>query len=330
MKLPGDEVAKPESVMNYSARRMYAVLCGAALTLGIVVSTPASSADLPAKNFTRIAWLSSCDGHESVTYFYLDLLPGGVLRYEGVTDVKTLGSKEEQLDSKAARQLRSAVGDFLAGKVRTGKDDGGASFCVRVQAYKLGRVADSQSELIRANQPPSVLQKIDELASQKKWACPARLSSTKSGSRSARYCDERAAFVMTVAGKNACDLTRHVEVYLEGEIYIATYGPQLRQLLDHSYYHIGSESVTDLVETINAFEASPRGRIEQWPESAQQLYVRDRSADIEDIKARLTKLADVEWTHFEGADHCDESMGRPHSEISLRSDLDRAAISKDR
>lgn len=304
--------------MKYAVGRLNAFLCGAVLTAGIAASTPASSEDLPAKNFTRIAWLSSCDSHEAVTYFYLDLLSEGLLRYQGVTDVKTPGSKEEQLDGKAARQLRSAVRDFLAGKVRAGKDDGGATFCIRVEAYKAGRVADSQSELIYANQPPEVLQKINQSAAPGKWACPARLSSTKSGSKSARYCGQP-AFMMAVVGQSACDVIRHVEVYLDGSVYIATRSPPRGRLTDHSYYELDPATVERLVDTINTYEAVGSRPFE---DSEKIIYRRSRPEDVEDLKRRLAELTGVKWTSLEGAASCEPSGAT--AEVSLRRDLDRS------
>ena len=286
--------------------------------LSLVLALPASSGDLPTKNFTRIAWLSNCDRQESVTYFYLDLLPEGLLRYEGVTDVKTLGSKEQQLDSKAARQVRAALRDILAGRVRAGRDDGGATFCVRVEVYKSGTVADSQSELIYPNQLPEALQKINQSAASRKWACPARLSSTKSGLKSTRYCDQP-AFMMAVVGRSSCDLIREVEVYLDGSVYIATRSPPRGRLTDHSYYELDPAAVERLVDTINTYEAVGSRPFE---DSEKLIYRRSRPEDVEDLKRRLSELTGVKWTSLEGAASCEPSGAT--AEVSLRRDLDRS------
>ncbi len=291
------------------------------LILGIVSATAAFSADLPARDFTRVAWLSTCEPDESVTYFFLDLLAEGLLRYEGVIDVKTLGPKEEQLQDQAEKQLRSALRDFLAGKARVDKQAPGPEFCVQVRVYKADRVVDARSATIYANQLPAVLQKINESASLPKWACPARLSSTGSGSSSARYCGWP-AFTFTVVGRSVCDLSRHVEVYLDGSVYIASYISRGDRLVDHSYYEIDRSVVADLVEMINTFETVFQPALE----GGRPTFRRMRPEDIDVLKRRLSDVIEVSWTPPEVA-ACDEPSTATE-EVSLRRDLDRKRLPK--
>lgn len=289
---------------------------------GAAHSQALTDASVPASDFMRVTWSSECESDSAKVFFFIDLTSQGELRYQGLADTKILGSKAEQIKSGSARRLRAAIRTFLKRSAAEKTDDvQDAAFCLEVQAYEAGRLVDSGFERVSAAQPTALLRSIDQLASPKRWACPARLSIVR-GMRSSRYCSERPAFTMTVAGKSACDLTRHVEVHVGGTVYVATYGPRLKDLRAHDYYEVGPKAVAALVDTINTFP-SYKVEIEQ-PGPTSPAYFRARAENIETIKARLTELAGISWALLDEAEPCVVRQG-PISEIALRRDLDRAA-----
>lgn len=309
------------SVMN-SVVWLCALLGLSAVMPGAARSQALTDVSVPASDFMRVTWSSECQSDSAKVFFLIDLTSAGELRYHGLADTKILGSRTEQIKSRSARRLRTAIRTFLKRSVAEKSDDvQDSAFCLEVHAYEAGRLVDSGFELVSAAQPTALLRSIDQLASPKRWACPARLSIVR-GMRSSRYCDERPAFSMTVAGKSACDLTRHVEVHVGGTVYVATYGPRQKELRAHDYYDVGPKAVAAMVDTINTF---PSYKIEiEQPGPSRPSYIRARAEDIERIKARLTELAGISWALLEGAEPCVVRQG-PISEIFLRRDLDRAA-----
>lgn len=116
-----------------------------------------------------------------------------------------------------------------------------------------------------------------------------------------------------------CDLSRHVEVYMDGSVYIATRVPPAYRLIEHDFYQINSAAVAKLIDTINTFEVISMPAFEDDP---TLIYRRKRPEDIEELKNLLSELIGVKWTSLEGAASCEPSGAI--SEVSLRSDLDRA------
>lgn len=101
-------------------------------------------------------------------------------------------------------------------------------------------------------------------------------------------------------------------------MYVATYGAQLAELRDHSYYELQRSAVTELIETIKTFE--PYAEQIETSQGLITHYYRARPADVQNIVARLSELASVDWTQPPLYEPCQGV--RPESKISLRRDLD--------
>lgn len=291
-------------------------LAGCATSPAPALSDRPQSAD--ASPVMTVKWLPPCEGEEPESYFSVDVLADGTVRYVGGRQAKEVGELRKQITQAEVQRLLRDARQFVSNQPAAAKRAGTAtsvdpSYCLDVTLRNRdGQRTGLERSDARRSRP--MIRTLREIVQVEKWACPARLvGDSESNLLNTRaFCQDAANPTITtlrLADERTCFSFHSIHVHADGLAYYSALAgsssrPGYHTVFD-AYFQLPPDALTRLIDEINRSRlVHPEMLAESPTEGPLDIVLPDFTgfapADMKRLKEKFATELGLHWFTFSG------------------------------